>query len=174
MIVEPTKAFIKRKKNRNISKNISNKSEEVTREERRAMSREIFLLAEFQKLPFSIKLLFNRCGPEPAVNMDKTIFENELATLVRFKMWKSVLMLEKEFEQNVTANYLWCYPRESCLIDLKNAFNHLKIRRIMSVGCGTGLLEWILQCSLGKSVTFCAKKIVNNSLHIFRIKSRWN
>ena len=82
----------------------------------------------------------------------KQNFENELSVLVANKSWQQVVSLSEEYQHDLTSNYLWCWPSEFCLNVLKTVLDANRITSLLSLGCGCGLLEWIISQSLGISL----------------------
>ena len=77
-------------------------------------------------------------------------FNNELDELVAAKDWRKILSLTGNYSQEVWCDRLWCFPTENCLNYLKSIFDGFNITNVLSIGCGSGLLEWIMNESVGK------------------------
>lgn len=84
----------------------------------------------------------------------KNNFENELFQMVNTKSWKQVISLSESYKHDLISNYLWCWPSEFSLSVLQMVLEANKINSLLSLGCGCGLLEWILSQSLGYLTTF--------------------
>lgn len=65
--------------------------------------------------------------------------------------WKSVLELNKESDSSDAQKLLWVWPSESNLAFIDKILNDYNISGIISLGCGCGLLEWIIQTYTSKS-----------------------
>lgn len=77
-------------------------------------------------------------------------FETELLKLVRNGKWKNVLRLSENYSKNEFNRFLWAWPTEDCLQILKKVLLKNRIKDVLSIGCGSGLLEWIINQSTGK------------------------
>lgn len=67
--------------------------------------------------------------------------------LVRFSSandWHGIIEAGKLFSVEERSKYLWAWPTVECLQWLKRYLNDNNITSILSVGCGSGLLEWII------------------------------
>lgn len=80
---------------------------------------------------------------------EKSAFEIQLYQCKKLNDWKSALKLRDNCPDNIAVHFLWCWPTEDCLKYFKTVLDSLKIQFVLSVGCGTGLLEWIFKESLG-------------------------
>lgn len=92
--------------------------------------------------------------------IEKSSFENQLYEYKKSNDWRSVLKLRENCPHEIAVHFLWCWPTEYCLNHFKSVLESLKINSILSVGCGTGLLEWIFKESIGEKEI----KILNLSL----------
>lgn len=79
----------------------------------------------------------------------KSLFENQLYEYKKLNDWKSVLKLRENCSHDVAVHFLWVWPTENCLSYIGKILDDMKIKSVLSIGCGTGLLEWILKESLG-------------------------
>uniref|UniRef100_A0A1B0GGJ3 Uncharacterized protein n=1 Tax=Glossina morsitans morsitans TaxID=37546 RepID=A0A1B0GGJ3_GLOMM len=64
------------------------------------------------------------------------------------KNWRQVLKYGEGLELNSKRKLLWTWPTEKYLQNLKYLLGELDIKDILSIGCGSGLLEWLLTESL--------------------------
>lgn len=83
-------------------------------------------------------------------------FDEVVSSLTRVyetkEWWKLLRYVEhNQVPTEVLRKYLWSWPKVQDLKQLSQTFNNLKVQKILSVGCGNGLLEWLLQESLSKS-----------------------
>lgn len=82
--------------------------------------------------------------PSPTTNececFEKLYYWTHSAT----KNWKKVLKFGESLEINRKRKLLWFWPTENDLSVIKEIFKALNINQILSIGCGNGLLEWIL------------------------------
>ncbi|KAJ8978815.1 hypothetical protein NQ317_018905 [Molorchus minor] len=84
--------------------------------------------------------------------------ENEdifLDTVLKFHKedrWKDILKLNEKSDKDCAIKILWVWPSEENLDFLRKICDERNIQGVISVGCGSGLLEWILSKSLGLDV----------------------
>lgn len=81
--------------------------------------------------------------------------ENFLIDVQEFakkKDWRRILQLSKTYEITVTSEFLWTFPTEYCLHYLKTLWKSLNISNVLSIGCGSGLLEFVMRESMGSAV----------------------
>lgn len=76
-------------------------------------------------------------------------FRNEVREFVTKKDWRNILRLSQKYGINVTSELLWTFPTEYCVGYLKALWKSFNITNILSVGCGSGLLEFVLRESIG-------------------------
>lgn len=76
-------------------------------------------------------------------------FQNEVREFVTKKDWRKILQLSKKYDISVTSEVLWTFPTEYCLSYLKRVWKSFNITNILSVGCGSGLLEFVIRESIG-------------------------
>jgi len=80
----------------------------------------------------------------------KTSFQQELGECAFKKDWQKVLHLSEKYGLDVRSEVLWVFPTELCLNHMRSFLQSFSITNILSVGCGSGLLEFVLRESLGK------------------------
>ncbi|XP_004925293.2 uncharacterized protein LOC101743729 [Bombyx mori] len=71
--------------------------------------------------------------------------------LYRLGKWKEIV--EKYHDHKDRNKLLWVFPSEDNFEFLKECLKEFKCKGVASVGCGSGLLEWMLQKATGISVT---------------------
>jgi hypothetical protein len=76
-------------------------------------------------------------------------FQMEVRECVKKRDWRKVLLLNQKYEVSVTSETLWTFPTEYCLNYLKALWKSFNIKNILSIGCGSGLLEFVLRESMG-------------------------
>ena len=76
-------------------------------------------------------------------------FLNELQESAAKKDWKNILKISKRYGFAISSAALWVYPSEFCLQQLKATLKSFSISNILSVGCGIGLLEFLIRESVG-------------------------
>ena len=81
-------------------------------------------------------------------------FQCDVRECVKKKDWRKVLQIRQKYEFDVTSEILWTFPTEYCLNYLKAIWKSFNITNILSVGCGSGLLEFIIKESMGLSQFF--------------------
>lgn len=74
----------------------------------------------------------------------------EITSLYKTNQWQEMLKLSENGKSEDLRNFMWVWPSQRNLrfIAKKILDNHLD--GIMSIGCGCGLFEWILQESTSK------------------------
>ncbi|CRL05908.1 CLUMA_CG019089, isoform A [Clunio marinus] len=83
----------------------------------------------------------------------KENFINDVREFVKKKNWRKILVSCKKYGINVTSETLWTFPSEYCVTYLKALWKSFNITNVLSIGCGTGLMEFILRESIGIRVT---------------------
>lgn len=84
--------------------------------------------------------------------MSGSSFDKTLYQLSEEKNWREILTLGQRYPQVELSRYLWAWPSEECLEHLRRTFQKNHISNILSIGCGSGLLEWIICEATG---SFC-------------------
>lgn len=79
----------------------------------------------------------------------KENFQNDVRECVKKKDWRKILLLCQKNGLTVTSETLWTFPSEYCLNYLQRLWKSFDITSILSVGCGSGLLEFIMHESIG-------------------------
>ncbi|XP_063907931.1 uncharacterized protein LOC135126069 [Zophobas morio] len=70
-----------------------------------------------------------------------------LDTVLRFykeQKWKEVLDLSL-VESAVTRKLVWVWPSENNLLLIKHIIRDFRLSGVISIGCGSGLFEWLLE-----------------------------
>lgn len=83
---------------------------------------------------------------------EATTFVNDVYDLVDKGEWRKVLKLAERASFEERKRYLWTWPTEQNLKELKSELDKLGVRSLCSLGCGTGLLEWMIQKCTGMEV----------------------
>ncbi|XP_037955997.1 uncharacterized protein LOC119685709 [Teleopsis dalmanni] len=66
--------------------------------------------------------------------------------------WRQLLKFGKTLDINERRKFLWSWPNEGNLREFQLVLKQLSIDTLLSIGCGNGLLEWILKQSIGVNV----------------------
>jgi hypothetical protein len=66
------------------------------------------------------------------------------------KSWTKLLQLGNETSESERAKLLWVWPKQKCLDDFSVLLRKHKISQILSVGCGSGLLELLISKICGE------------------------
>lgn len=66
----------------------------------------------------------------------------QITSLKNQKNWKALLRLSEDRE---AFKFLWAWPAEGDLLYLKGVLRRHQVVGVTSVGCGCGLLEWLIQ-----------------------------
>ncbi|XP_022213134.2 uncharacterized protein LOC111068086 [Drosophila obscura] len=76
--------------------------------------------------------------------------------------WRKLLSLGDSLEQQLKRKLLWIWPTS---VDLDN-YNHFlakhHIQRILSIGCGSGLLEWLMAAAGGQRISMHGLEVDRN------------
>lgn len=75
--------------------------------------------------------------------------ESQLLELTAIRDWRKIIQLSKCYSLNEKTRFSWAWPREKCLKKLKIILDKRCVQSILSVGCGSGLLEWIIEEATG-------------------------
>lgn len=79
-------------------------------------------------------------------------FQNDVRECVKKRDWRKILQLSRAYGTHVTSEVLWTFPTEYCLTYQKAIWKSINITNILSVGCGSGLLEFVLHESIGSNL----------------------
>jgi len=82
---------------------------------------------------------------------DDNIDENILS-LYNAQKWEEIILLSSTINSLRTCRLSWVLPDISDLSWINNIVRKYNISGIASIGCGCGLLEWLLQKYSGKSL----------------------
>lgn len=81
--------------------------------------------------------------------------ENEFLTkvlnLYNCNDWKNILKLNEQSDNETALRILWVWPSIRNLEFIERTIIKHDCKGIISLGCGCGLLEWIIQKSTGKN-----------------------
>lgn len=78
--------------------------------------------------------------------------DSQFQELTNQGKWREILNYRTSLTLENRSRYLWAWPSMSDLTVLKWMFEEFQLTNLLSVGCGSGLLEWILNRSIGLSV----------------------
>lgn len=84
----------------------------------------------------------------------KENYQNEIQESVRKRDWRKILFSSKKYGFDLTHQFMWCYPTSSCIEFLKVLWKNFDIKNILSIGCGSGLMEFILKEAIGLILKF--------------------
>lgn len=87
----------------------------------------------------------------------KENYRNEISEVVKKRDWRKVLSLSKKYGFDITHELMWCYPTIQCTEFLKAQWKKFHIVNIMSVGCGSGLMEFVLREAIGLKIEIYMK-----------------
>lgn len=73
---------------------------------------------------------------------------SSITDLYKENNWKEIV--HKYHDHPDRNKLLWVYPSEENFEFIKKSLVELKCDRIVSVGCGSGLLEWMITEATGK------------------------
>ncbi|RVE44316.1 hypothetical protein evm_011040 [Chilo suppressalis] len=83
-------------------------------------------------------------------NMEEE-FVNDVIMLYKEKKWKDIV--EKYHDHPQRNKLLWVFPGEVNLRFIEECLHQLGCDKILSIGCGSGLLEWIITQATGVPVS---------------------
>lgn len=78
--------------------------------------------------------------------------EDYLVSLTDANDWEGAIEIGEHFSIEERSKFLWAWPTVDCLKWMKRVFQENGIENILSIGCGSGLLEWIVSKSSGVRV----------------------
>lgn len=81
------------------------------------------------------------------------LLEQNLIELTKTKNWQAILKIGENYELDEKSKFLWAWPTVQCLEFLKIIFEQNNISEVLSIGCGSGLLEWIISHATGVHVS---------------------
>lgn len=80
--------------------------------------------------------------------MENPILEN-IITLYKDKKWKEIIYFLNTCNNADTRKLLWISPNLKDISWITRIITKNNLRGIISVGCGCGLLEWLIQQNTG-------------------------
>lgn len=91
------------------------------------------------------------------------IFKQEILTCYKNNDWRELLNLNPQSNNKIAYKFLWVWPSVDNLEFIARKLKQFSKKGIISIGCGCGLFEWILQQYLGSG------KVIN----IYLIRKSW-
>ncbi|KAJ8931244.1 hypothetical protein NQ314_015863 [Rhamnusium bicolor] len=76
-------------------------------------------------------------------------FLNSVLELYKDNKWKEILNLNEKSDNLNALKILWVWPSEENLYFIRKVLYEQNLDGIISLGCGCGLLEWIINKSTG-------------------------
>lgn len=76
-------------------------------------------------------------------------FLRKVLELYKSKDWETILDLNSNCDNRDALKLLWVWPSVKNLEFIKTIVHENECSGIISLGCGCGLLEWIIQQSTG-------------------------
>ncbi|KAM8703341.1 hypothetical protein ACLKA7_008029 [Drosophila subpalustris] len=58
--------------------------------------------------------------------------------------WRKLLVLGSTLDNQLKRKLLWIWPTVSDLTKFNQTLRHLGLQTVLSIGCGSGLLEWLI------------------------------
>lgn len=94
-------------------------------------------------------------------NEQPVSLDEHLGKLVDKGSWQSVVRLGQHYERCERSRYLWAWPSLRGIDELGRLLSRNECRRVLSIGCGAGLLEWLLmqQCP-GELVVLAVRSLL--------------
>uniref|UniRef100_A0A8D8ETS8 (northern house mosquito) hypothetical protein n=1 Tax=Culex pipiens TaxID=7175 RepID=A0A8D8ETS8_CULPI len=75
--------------------------------------------------------------------------ERKISECIDANDWRKVINLGQELAVDTRVKYLWAWPLSDDLETIGACLAEHNISRVLSVGCGTGLLEWLITAGTG-------------------------
>ena len=75
---------------------------------------------------------------------EQSAFVKNLYELYEGDEWRKVIKLADTASHEERRRYLWAWPTEQNMKELKSELDKIGVRSILSIGCGTGLFEWLM------------------------------
>ncbi|XP_055612729.1 uncharacterized protein LOC129759340 [Uranotaenia lowii] len=86
-------------------------------------------------------------------HIEKEQLEYEISKSISASNWKEILKLGQKLSIEDRVKFLWVWPLEQDLENIRQLAKQLGLKRILSIGCGTGLLEWLITSATDISVS---------------------
>lgn len=64
--------------------------------------------------------------------------------------WRKILKLSETWDENCLRKLMWVWPSQANLRFISKVVKGNGLEGVISIGCGRGLFEWLLQQSSGK------------------------
>ncbi|XP_059217389.1 uncharacterized protein LOC131994641 [Stomoxys calcitrans] len=77
------------------------------------------------------------------------------------KNWRKLLKYGETLDVDVKRKLLWMWPTEKCLQEINELLQKFNITCLLSIGCGSGLFEWLL------------KESSNIEIHGLEVDRKW-
>ncbi|KAG5670502.1 hypothetical protein PVAND_000761 [Polypedilum vanderplanki] len=87
------------------------------------------------------------------IELTRENFQNEVQESAVKRDWRKIIKLSQKYGFKISTVLLWAFPTEHCLQELKLTFKKYNITNILSIGCGIGLLEFIIRESVGSRIS---------------------
>ncbi|XP_034487652.1 uncharacterized protein LOC117791858 [Drosophila innubila] len=71
------------------------------------------------------------------------------------KNWRKLLVFGNTLDQQLKRKLLWIWPTASDLTKFHQKLDHLGLQTVLSIGCGSGLLEWLISAVGGEKLRIC-------------------
>jgi hypothetical protein len=78
------------------------------------------------------------------------MLEEAISDYVTSRKWDKLLEYGEGLALKERCQFLWAWPSIVDLEFLDITLWHLGIRKVLSIGCGRGLLEWVINESTGE------------------------
>lgn len=75
----------------------------------------------------------------------RSTLDETLRRLIAHGQWQRVIELGARHDRCERSRYLWAWPTLAAIGELGRALRAYGCERVLSIGCGAGLLEWLLQ-----------------------------
>lgn len=79
-------------------------------------------------------------------------FADEVLSLYENNKWSDILNLKVNLWDDKVHSLLWVWPSLENLLFMKGIVNSFNLQGVSSIGCGSGMFEWLLQKSTGNNL----------------------
>lgn len=129
-----------------LPKHITIDQQSISELAKRILKDRLFQCQHFKKIA---RVFHSDIAKNRRVKMDGELL-NKVLEYYREGSWRKILNLNETSDNKDALKLLWVWPSEQNLKFLKKTIEELNCQGITSIGCGCGLLEWIIKRSTGK------------------------
>lgn len=82
------------------------------------------------------------------------VFIDKIVALYKANKWEEILEITEETTATFRTSLLWVWPSKQNLKFIEKLIRNNGLKGTISIGCGTGLFEWLLQQCSSMSLNF--------------------